>query len=118
MVHDFLKGIWGENPHIAIRDRYSIETAIIELASNIVLYSVATPGITCEVVIEIDAESIKATISDNGDLADLEIDEHIMPDEFSESGRGIPLIRALVDEFTYENLGKKNTWKILRKFQS
>lgn len=118
IVHQFLEGIWQENPHLVPRDRYSIETAIIELTSNIVLYATATTGIKCKIVIEIDNKDIRVTVTDSGDLADLEIDEHIMPDEFSESGRGIPLIRALVDEFSYENLNKENTWKISKKIQS
>jgi len=117
VVHAFLQDIWEKSPHVSIRDRHSIETAIIEIVANIILYSVATSGITCEIVIEIGAESIKATISDNGDLADLVIDEHIMPDEFSESGRGISLIRALVDELEYDNSNGKNTWCISKKVQ-
>lgn len=117
-VHKFLTEVWDENPHLSNRDRNSIETAVIELTSNIILYSNGTNGIKCQILVEIDKEGIQATITDNGDLADLEIDEHIMPDEFSESGRGIPLIRALVDEFSYENLNKENTWKISKRIQS
>lgn len=117
MVHDFLSDIWEENPRISGGDRNSIETAVIELTSNIILYSNATGGIRCQITIEVDREEVHITVTDNGDLADLEIDEHIMPDEFSESGRGIPLIRALVDEFTFENLNRENTWKISKRIQ-
>lgn len=117
MVHDFLSDIWEENPQIFGGDRNSIETAVIELTSNIILYSNATSGIRCQITIEVDREEVHITVTDNGDLADLEIDEHIMPDEFSESGRGIPLIRALVDEFTFENLNRENTWKISKRIQ-
>jgi len=117
-VHEFLAAIWDENVHVPSRDQSSIETAIIELTTNIILYSEATSGITCQIVIEIDNENVHAAITDNGDLADLEIDEHIMPDEFAESGRGIPLVRALVDEFSYENRDGENTWKISRKIQA
>lgn len=117
VVHEFFKGIWVENSHVSNRDRNSIETAIIEITANIISYSSATAGIKCEIVLEIGEQSVNATITDNGDLAELEIDEHIMPDEFSESGRGIPLIRALVDEFSYENRNKENTWKISKRIQ-
>lgn len=118
IVHQFLEGVWEENPLVGSRDRNSFETAIIELTSNIILYSNATSGIKCKIDIDIDDDMMYAVIKDNGDLADLELDQHIMPDEFSESGRGIPLIRALVDEFHYENLDQENTWKISKRLQS
>lgn len=117
-VHEFLQSIWDENSYIPTRDKYSVETAIIELTSNIILYSDATSGIICEIVIEALENRIDATISDNGELADLALDEHIMPDEFSESGRGIPLIKTLVDEFVYENSENRNMWRISKKFRS
>lgn len=118
LVHDFLASIWKENSRVSRRDWNSIETAVIELASNIILYSNATRGIRCQIIIEVNREGVHVTITDNGGLAELEIDEHIMPDEFSESGRGIPLIRALVDEFTHKSLNGENQWKISKKIQS
>lgn len=117
-VHEFLKNTWDENSQLAPADRYSIETAIIELATNIFLYSEVTGRISCEIVVEIHSNKVSVTMTDNGDLADLEFDEHVMPDEFSESGRGIPLVRALVDHFSYENTDRKNTWKISKKIHS
>lgn len=96
----------------------SFETAIIELAANIIQYSVATSGVTCEIIIETSGNQIDATISDNGDLVELELDEHVMPEEFSESGRGIPLMKALVDDFSFDTSEKKNTWKMSKRFQS
>lgn len=117
-VHQFLTEIWHQNPDLRSRDRNSVETAIIELVSNIIVYAVAIEGVRFKIVVDVDAEEIRTTITDNGDLADLEIDEYIMPDEFSERGRGIPLIRALVDEFTYENVNSVNSWMISKRLQS
>lgn len=116
-VHEFLSIIWAENPHISSRDQFSFETAIVELVANIISYSEATSGVTCEVVIETSEGQIDATISDNGELVELELDEHIMPDELSESGRGIPLMRALVDEFSFDTSDNRNTWRLLKKFE-
>lgn len=117
-VHKFLEDIWNENSQLRELERYSVETAIIELTTNIILYSDVTGGVTCDIVVEIDGGNILAKISDNGDLAGLQIDEHIMPDEFSESGRGIPLIKALVDEFRYENIDNRNIWTISKKLHN
>lgn len=116
-VHEFLRSIWAENPHIPPRDQLRFETAIIELVANVILYSVATSGGTCEVIIETSESKIDAIITDNGELAALELDEHIMPDEFSESGRGIPLMRALVDELSFDTSENKNIWRMSKSFQ-
>ncbi len=116
-VHEFLRNVWEEKSSLSETDRYSIETAIIELTSNIFQYSEVAGRIACNIVIEIEDEKVSVTITDNGELAVLELDEHIMPDEFSESGRGIALIRALVDEFTFDTTENKNQWRLSKRIQ-
>lgn len=117
-VHEFLQIIWTENPGIPLRDQMSFETAIVELVANIISYSAATCGVTCAVEIETSEGQVDAIVSDNGELVILELDEHIMPDEFAESGRGIPLIKALVDEFTFDVSENRNIWRLSKKFKS
>ncbi len=116
-AHEFLQNIWAENPHIPSRVQISFETAIVELVANIILYSVASSGVRCDVFIEIGDGQIDATISDNGDLVEMALEEHIMPDEFSESGRGIPLMRALVDELSFDTSQNQNAWRMSKRFQ-
>ena len=38
----------------------------------------------------------------------------MMPEELAESGRGIALIQALVDELEYVRSGSSNHWRISR----
>ncbi len=116
-VHDFMREIWEENPQIPVRDQFSFETALVELVANIISYSVAAAGVTCEIIIETSNNRIDATISDNGDLVELLLDEHIMPDELAESGRGIPLMRALVDTFSLDTQEEINTWRLSKMFR-
>lgn len=114
VLHEFLQGIWDENPQIPMRDRFSFETALIELASNIILYSEAPSGVACEIRISTSADRIDAIVSDNGELVDLALDEHMMPDEYAEAGRGIPMIKALVNHLSYDRDGNLNKWTITR----
>ena len=37
-----------------------------------------------------------------------------MPDELAESGRGMWLARATLDELEYARSGDRNTWKMVR----
>ena len=117
-VHDFLQGIWIENPQVTLRDQHSFETAIIELTGNIILHSDGTPAVNCEISIEMSSDQIDATVSDNGELVEMDIGKHLMPEELSESGRGIPLIKALLDEFSFESSENKNTWRLVKKLKN
>jgi len=38
-----------------------------------------------------------------------------MPAELAESGRGMALIQALVDDLHYERVGDRNLWSIEKK---
>lgn len=117
-VHEFMQTIWSTNPHIPQRERIYFETAIIELVGNIISYSVAKTGVTCEVVIETSESRIDATISDNSELAKVELEGHPMPGELEETGRGIALIKILVDEFYLDTSKKLNTWRLSKRFAS
>jgi len=117
-VHDFLKTVWDTSPTISMRDQFSFETAIIELASNVILHAAGNSPISCNISVETFPDHIEATMTDSGERLDLALDDFVMPDDLSETGRGIPLIRGLVDEFTFENHGERNLWRISRKFQS
>jgi serine/threonine-protein kinase RsbW len=37
-----------------------------------------------------------------------------MPDAFAESGRGLPMIEALVDKLTFERIDARNVWTITK----
>lgn len=113
-VHEFLEEIWSENSQISMRDRFSFETALIELTSNIIFYAQEHSGVACEILINTSADRIEAVISDDGDLVELALDEHMMPDEYAESGRGIPLIKILVNDLSYDREGHLNKW-VMRK---
>lgn len=117
-VHEFMDAIWVANAHIPQRERIYFETALIELVGNIISYSVAKSDVMCEVVIETSENRIDATISDNGEMAEVELEGHEMPGEFEETGRGIALIKILVDEFSLDTSKKLNTWRLSKRFAS
>lgn len=117
-VHGLLEEVWADAPGVAPMDRFSFETALIELASNVIRHADSGSGVSCTLTVETFDDRIQATLSDNGESGDFEIVGLTMPDELSESGRGIPLIQALVDELLYNREGDSNLWRITRKFAS
>ncbi|MGK2853591.1 MAG: ATP-binding protein [Microbacteriaceae bacterium] len=117
-VHNLLETVWSDAPGISLRDRMSFETALVELASNVIQYANAGTGVSCRVSVETQDDQISASLCDSGKAADVELDAQRMPDGMAESGRGIPLIQALVDELTYSRDDDVNHWEITRRLAS
>ena len=114
-VHNLLETVWSDAPGISLRDRMSFETALVELASNVIQYANAGTGVSCRVSVETQDDQISASLCDSGKAADVELDGRRMPDGMAESGRGIALIQALVDELTYSRDDDVNHWEITRR---
>lgn len=117
-VHCLLEDVWRSETHISVIDRISFETALIELVSNVIRHADSGSGVTCTLTIKVSDEHIEATLRDTGEPGDVQLVGRTMPEDLAESGRGIPLIQALVDELTYEREGNLNRWCLRRKMQS
>jgi len=118
-VHSLLEAVWAEAPGIPMMERFRFETALLELASNVVKHADGGSGLWCTLEIDAHPEHIEATVLDDGEPSDAQILlPREMPDELAESGRGIAMIQALVDDLTYSREGTTNRWSISRRFAS
>ena len=126
-IHTMLESVWTNAPQISPTHRFSFETALIELVSNVFRHGDAGSGVTCIVCVEISPLRLDATLRDDGipvpvDLVPSErmpVGQRVpMPDPLSESARGLPLIRALVDVLGYSRDGNYNRWHIVRRLDS
>ena len=115
-VHELLQTVWEKSPEVSLENQIRFETALIELVSNVFRHADTGDGVACALNIDITDMQIEAQLRDTGEPGDFKLIEATMPDELAESGRGIALIQAVVDEFTYEQEGEHNIWKILRRF--
>ena len=117
-VHDLMDEIWRGSPEISKEDQISFETALIELMSNVFIHADSGSGIACTLTVGISDNAISASIRDTGEPGEIQLSLSSMPDEFAESGRGLALIKALVDELSYERENEQNHWKIMRRISS
>lgn len=114
-VHDFLVGVWDEAASVSEIDRMSIETALIELAANVMQHADSDgSGLACEFHIVIDEGQIAITVRDTGEPGEIQLIGAEMPELDAESGRGVALITALVDEVAYTQEDGHNVWRLRR----
>jgi serine/threonine-protein kinase RsbW len=118
-VHEMLEQVWTDVPEIGPEDRLKFEIALIELASNVMRHADAGTGVVCALVIQTHPDRITATLSDSGEPGNVTLAGRSLPeDALAESGRGIPLIQALVDELRYDSDDGFNHWHISRTLES
>ena len=113
-VHEMLEAVWAKSPSVSSTDRLSFETALIELSSNVIRHADDGSGIRCVLTVGVSDARIEARLTDTGLASTVELVGRTMPEELAESGRGIALIRALVDELEYVRSGSSNHWRISR----
>lgn len=113
-VHELLQKVWLDTPHISLIDRASFETALIELAANVIQHANHGNPVECTVAVDATESFISATLIDTGEEAALELARVKMPEATAESGRGLAIITALVDEVFYDSDGSVNCWRITR----
>ncbi|MCM6762211.1 ATP-binding protein [Rathayibacter sp. ZW T2_19] len=114
-VHDALETLWHDRTDVDEMERMMFETALIELVSNVVQHASSTTTIICQLRLEADESVLRAVLVDTADPPLVDTDTVVeMPDEFAESGRGIPFIQALVDSFDHEREHGRNVWTIAK----
>lgn len=111
-VHELLERTWAAHPDVTPADRMCVETAVVEVAANIVEHA---GGAELGLEVEVCADRVQALFCDGGAAFDGDLGTAGLPDdEFSERGRGLALINALVDEVGYERAGDTNRWRLVR----
>jgi len=118
LVHELLAAVWENSPEVPIEERYRFETALIELASNVIKHATSSNGVSCVVRVQSTKGQLVAELRDTADPGDVQLVGRVMPDHLAESGRGIPLSQALVDELEYSQDDGYNLWRITRRFAS
>ena len=110
-VHDLVDQLWVLVPDVEPMERYRFETAVIEVAGNIVEHG--GPEVRLRLWLLVRPERVEAQFRDTGRPVDVEAALARVPDEMAEAGRGIALARSAVDEVTYERTGSTNRWRVL-----
>jgi serine/threonine-protein kinase RsbW len=114
-VHELVAALWADAPDVAGVDRITFETAVAEVAANIVQHAAAEGVVDFDLEVRAFPDRLEALFADNGLAADVDVAARELPDETAESGRGIALAWAALDELTYQRDGAVNRWRLVRR---
>lgn len=115
-VHRALAALWADVPDVTDIDRMSFETAVAEVAANVVNYCGGPVAFTLELWAAADRLEARFTDAGTAALADGVVEAAGLPDdELAEGGRGLALARATLDDLRYERDGAVNRWTLVRR---
>lgn len=112
-VHDALESLWVAAPTVADEDRMLFALAVSEVVTNVVEHAEGPTHPTVSVRLEVDDRALTALMRDDADPALIRLDQVSMPGEDAESGRGLALALAVLDELVHEP-GEGNVWRLRR----
>lgn len=123
LVHDLLDEVWESEAGIDLMERIRFETALIEVASNIIEHSkpASSDPIRFRLELECSPERLYAEFHDNAkpagiDLSAAPLSEDLSSlDNISSTGRGLALAKVALDEFSYAKLVSGNKWTLMCK---
>jgi serine/threonine-protein kinase RsbW len=115
-VHESVDDFWHLNADLGDRERIRFETALVELAGNVIEHADGGERLLCQLTLQRTATALEAVLSDSG--AEVHVPfRTTMPDpeEMAESGRGIAMIELLMDDFSYERDPGGNRWRLVMR---
>lgn len=114
-VHRLLQRVWDTSPDVSGADRTMFESAVAEIAANIIEHGCAMPTTTCNLTIEVSPDRLDARFTDDGVAVLVNVDAASMPDALAERGRGLAIAKAALDVLAYERHNNSNLWTLSRK---
>ena len=114
---------WIDSLHLPEELNMSVNLALEEAVSNVMLYAYSEGG-SGQVLVEADKSPDKVvfTISDSGKpfdpTAQAEPDITLSAEERPIGGLGIHLVRQIMDEVKYERTNDKNVLRLVKELKS
>jgi serine/threonine-protein kinase RsbW len=113
-MHDVVRRVAAAHPALGRAGFALFETAVIEIANNVVEHSGTAGGVRWRLEVRVRGDVIEAELTDDGppftpDLA------APMPGPAAESGRGVAMARAVLDRCEVVRDGDRNRWTLAKR---
>ena len=116
LLHDLLERVGQEHPDLDSADLMMFETAVIEVAGNVVEHGRPPGDVTWAFRLSVLPDRLQAKLSDSGEEYPGGAWGTLMPaDLLQEDGRGLALATAVLDSLEYERSTGANHWTMLRQ---
>jgi serine/threonine-protein kinase RsbW len=113
-LHDLLERAGREHPEFDATDLMLLETAVIEIANNVVEHGRPAGHVRWRFELAVTPETLRATLFDDGQAFAGDVTT-AMPDALDESGRGLALASTVLDELSYSRDDGHNEWRMVRR---
>jgi serine/threonine-protein kinase RsbW len=114
LLHELLERVAADHPEVSPDDLMLLETAVIEIAGNVVEHGRPPGEVRYVFELAVRRDRLEATLSDSGEAVRDPVGG-AMPDDSAETGRGLPLARAALDELTYVRGDDGNRWRMVKR---
>ena len=91
------------------------EVAVTEVGGNIAEHARDGTPLGFTLHVRVHPDRIEGDFLDDGRRAEVDLAAAAMPSAMAESGRGLALTLAAVDELVYRRDGDTNHWRIVRR---
>ncbi len=115
LLHELFEQVRRDHPGLGDGDAMMFETAIVEITGNVIEHGRPPGGVRYRFDLEVLVDRLDGLLTDTGEEPGMPTGGASMPDELAESGRGLLMARAAVDEFSYARIADTNTWRLIRR---
>ena len=115
LLQDLIATVRDDHPELSGQDLELFETAVIEIAGNLVAHGHRAGGARYHFQLQVHPDRLAATLTDEGPPLPQWPPTTMMPDPLEESGRGLLLAGAMLDTLTYQRLDGTNDWLMVRR---
>lgn len=114
-VHDLLVRAGAEHPEVPATDLMLFETAVVEIANNVVAHGGPQGRVQWRLTVMVGADAIEADLRDTGGEFTPNRNA-VMPDPDAEQGRGLAMAEKILDGIEFERNAQGNHWRLMRRF--
>jgi serine/threonine-protein kinase RsbW len=116
-IYGLLEDLGNSHPQVSSTELMLFTTAVMEIANNIVEHGQPQGSVHWDVRLAVQDGALEATLVDTAEefVPDL-FAEMPEADALAEGGRGIPLVRTLVDTLDFSRTDDRNRWRLVRRY--